>query len=136
MDTSETYVKMCEKAVEIQELSDTEGFRSTNLLNNIFYNINIHNFETTYCYKHKNNVWLPRQDQLQEIIKTDDIILDCSKFFSFVAFYTCERDRLDQVKKQTLSMEQLWLAFVMSQKYGKTWNGGDWRLANTLLEME
>jgi len=24
------------------------------------------------------------------------------------------------------SMEQLWLAFIMSEKYGKVWNGDDW----------
>ena len=28
----------------------------------------------------------------------------------------------------TSSMEQLWLAFVMSEKYNKIWNGKEWDL--------
>ena len=27
---------------------------------------------------------------------------------------------------QFSSFEQLWLVFVMKEKYGKTWNGQDW----------
>jgi len=38
-------------------------------------------------------------------------------------------DEIAKQEKQFTSMEQLWLAFVMKEKYGKVWNGEDWEVA-------
>jgi len=61
-------------------------------------------------------VWLPRQDQLQKIVDLEIpfIIYEFNKFI------------IDGIKKdyttQFDSMEQLWLSFVMKEKYRKVWN--------------
>ena len=74
-------------------------------------------------------VWLPRQDQLQEMVID---IIDCSSH-SATANLINFGTRLQQFVKddydywmQFTSMEQLWLAFVMKEKYNKTWNGEKW----------
>jgi hypothetical protein len=109
MDVSKLYVEMCEKAEEIQDECPTaimevikSFFRRKDPLNN--------------------DIWLPRQDQLQEMIKTE------SNFDLIKEF----RDWQMEDKKIKIdwllnwSMEQLWLAFVMKKKYGNTWDGKEW----------
>jgi hypothetical protein len=66
---------------------------------------------------------LYRQDQLQEIILPDNRYA-INILFRFHAWAV-------NVEKPSLidhlrSMEQLWLAFVMKEKFGKTWNGKKW----------
>ena len=82
------------------------------------------------CYQ-KNAVWLPRQDQLQEIYvewaglkevsNWAHSILDAFQFFAL-----SDVPNVDLTFKMR-SLEQLWLAFVMKEKYGKVWNGEEWR---------
>lgn len=77
--------------------------------------------------KIRRSVWLPRQDQLQEMIgaQTPEKLLwelncqidDCKND------YTGE---LSNYYRQFTSMEQLWLAVVMKLKFNKTWTGEDW----------
>ena len=91
MDTSKKYIEMCTKAEEIQSEVTEEKIE--------------HNFYIT--------VWLPRQDQLQEmVIGGDDTITLTEYFLNAVSLY-CDRK---------LSMEQLWLKYVMKEKYGKVWD--------------
>jgi len=68
-----------------------------------------------------NVIFCPRQDQLQEMLKDKyawskkfphDLIWDFSSFI--------------QDNEKINSMEQLWLAFVMKEKFNKIWNGEDW----------
>lgn len=86
MDTSEEYIKMYNKAKEIQKLWKIP----------------------------------PTQDQLQKLVR--------KLFTSFgliIEFYKwC--NTLDFRQKGNWSMEQLWLSYVMKEKYNKTWNGEDW----------
>ncbi len=69
-------------------------------------------------------IWLPRQDQLQEMIVLHEI-LDSSKskiaslLSRFWAWYL-------NTTNEFTSMEQLWLAFVQKENHGKSWNGEDW----------
>ena len=62
-----------------------------------------------------------RQDQLQKMVMDKNLYLQdsiakwCNDVWSFA-----------YRNKQITSMEQLWLAFVMKEKYNKTWNGTDW----------
>ena len=98
MDTSETYIKMCD-CEEIQEgtayLLDGSDFRTPN------------------------GIWLPRQDQLQEMVSYigDTWVIE-QYFHNYLhSIYTHERKD---------SMEQLWLAFVMKEKHNKVWDGDKW----------
>ena len=58
-----------------------------------------------------------RQDQLQEMFGYNKRSLRLIEMFSDFAF-----DNIKHFK----SYEQLWLAFVMKEKYNKVWNGYDW----------
>lgn len=43
-------------------------------------------------------------------------------------FYAWQaRQNLNILLEQFTSMEQLWLAFVMKEKYNKTWDGNEWK---------
>ena len=70
--------------------------------------------------KRENYVWLPRQDQLQEMVlpmferNCRWMLEECYKFITPPYFPQLE------------SMEQIWLAFIMKEKNGKIWNGEDW----------
>lgn len=84
-------------------------------------------------------VWLPRQDQLQEIwgrhIHGDDydgsegfFMLDCFQCF-ILDDEGCGKDTYEFTKDMD-TLEQLWLVFVMREKYGKKWVDGEWILAD------
>lgn len=65
-----------------------------------------------------NWLWLPGQDQLQELHgwKFNNQAI---KFWEWGSEFNPET-------KDLFSWEQLWLAFVMKEKYNKIWNGKDW----------
>ena len=98
MDTSEKYIEMCLKAKEIQKLWNHD--------------------EISFIY-HSNNddeeLWLPRQDQLQDMIGEypKPLLLLCDKAIYYQFSYFS-------------SAEMLWLCFVMYDKYGKRWDDSDW----------
>lgn len=80
-------------------------------------------------------IWLPRQDRLQEMIKKPEesaygLTVRLLEFIDTQGFgkdRTASKDInfiLNIVR--AMSMEQLWLAFVMHEKFNKTWNGEDW----------
>jgi len=132
MDTSMEYIKMCKKAEEIQ---DTKWLSAKgreypweegdlfSLKNNVqmydscshsegFIEPDIYN---TSC------IWLPSQEQLQDMV-----IIEYKHFYALLDVFhmwsiqpTLDRNLIE-------SMEQLWLAFVMKEKYNKVWNGEDW----------
>ena len=61
-------------------------------------------------------IWLPTQPQLQEIVRQpfeNDYALTC-RFKDFIPGHP------------ESSMEVLWLAFVMQEKFGKWWIGDKW----------
>ena len=65
--------------------------------------------------------WLPRQDQLQEMVFSiiPKTALDKFGLIAFMQFASEEMDGAN-------SMEQLWMAFVMKEVYNKVWNGEEW----------
>ncbi len=81
-------------------------------------------------------IWLPRQDQLQELLLQNQEHSKCTKAERLGIRF----DRLFQVSTilrwygincgydgdEFESMEQLWLAFVMKEKFNKKWNGEGW----------
>jgi len=81
------------------------------------------NDEWGYFDKGVGAIWLPRQDQLQEMVETTEtlpelIVQDKLAHFCMWVKYQCHIP--------LTSMEQLWLAFVMKEKYNKTWDGEEW----------
>ena len=144
MDTSEKYILMCEKAEEVQKEWEPEAGDWTNrgiftgccsmlthssvaTMEDLGYEIV--DFKIVKHYYRKNDLfWLPRQDQLQEMVKYDNPIpegiLD--------ALSSATRQHMDSPMEDAFcqfnSMEQLWLAFVMHEKYQKQWDEerGEW----------
>ena len=126
MDTSVEYIEMCEKAKEIQNMQENAVallWDDIIEIKSIFKPLyrRSSQFGVRQIIEREHFIWLPRQDQLQEMIKGLPInhVLRISKFV----------ENLDDGSGKILewdSMEQLWLAFVMKEKYGKTWNGKEW----------
>jgi len=63
-------------------------------------------------------IWLPTQEQLQEMIKKRHIYYLIKDFQIFQVKYT--------VGLHINDMNELWLAFVMKEKYHKIWTGEKW----------
>src|SRR4030067_1227944 len=69
--------------------------------------------------------WLPRQDQLQEMIKDNYEFRNGKSWQMNLIKPFC--DFTYQFRTfEAYSYEQLWLMFVMVLKFDKTWNGKDW----------
>ena len=68
-----------------------------------------------------NFIWLPRQDQLQEMIGIKYYISS----LNFIKQELIEKS-IPQYHDQFNSMEQLLLSLVMEKNYDKVWNGKDW----------
>lgn len=138
MDTSKEFIKMCEMAIEIQYRwrpkngdlclsgNSVRMFRTPNVL----YYLDQPNYsliETDFLLKRDINriVCLPTQSQLQGMVKGDkDLWYFMDQFFGFIT-----KPRIFEGEKAgenycdiLNSMEQLWLAFVMKEKYNKSWN--------------
>jgi len=123
MDTSKEYIKMCEKAVEIQHEELLKG-------DYVVINEKTELIADTMHYSPAEldtAIWLPRQDQLQEMVMDK---FKGSSLYSMIDEFDwfCSESGLvfTDYAEQFTSMEQLWLAFVMKEKYNKTWNGEDW----------
>ena len=151
MDTSKTYIKMCEKAEEIQKVwHETKGdfyaryntgksAKPISVRCDVY--ISVHNKGRRIIYyqgeRPRIPIWLPRQDQLQEMLPTPAqefpngtegseekqhiIFLLSAPYKMFINNYYPEK-YLDNFT----SMEQLWLAFVMLKCFGKKWDGMNW----------
>ena len=148
MDTTKQYIKMCERAVGVQEYAEANWdsllpcFLFDLLIDRVAtYNWLPNTLRDRLGYKgnhviisiESNNdggidlpegtiggvIWLPRQDQLQEMVNLEPTPLLLSRFHGWFKNEVINRKCLE-------SMEQLWLAFVMKEKYGKTWDGETW----------
>ena len=133
MDKTKEYIKMCEQAVEIQEkkLKQSADFNSFVWCKR---QEGGHELVEGFCCFSAEElsdccIWLPRQDQLQEIyikslgivvINWSDIICTfndfCRKYWQWGKNYS----------EQFSSPEQLWLAFVMKTLYKKEWIKDGW----------
>jgi len=132
MDTSAEYIEMCTKSDSLQNILrewDDGDFLA---------------YHNEYGYEREADVaficdsdpyyqrpdpkckvrptWLPRQDQLQEIVigRVFDSAQDLMRWaYSF----------LDTIYQQYPynSIEQFWLMFIMKEKFNKEWNGSEWK---------
>ena len=123
MDTSKEYVNMCRKATEIQKhwnvqygdfvYADAE--RDNNIMT-IFdgadgeYGASTNHISVHYVKEYK-CVWLPRQDQLQEI-----------SGYHWAEYYV----RITNGMLGYETPEQSGLALIMMKQHSKKWNGSEW----------
>jgi hypothetical protein len=72
-------------------------------------------------------LWLPRQDQLQTIIEPDNARVYLLMGNAMEESYH-DYSKNSKVKAPELfySMEQLWLAYIMRERYNKVWNEEEW----------
>ena len=147
------YIKMCEKAEEIQEehewVSGDYLAGETELGKRIIAPV-IESwwYQSRYAtYKvmggderhilQKGAIWLPHQDQLQKMLT--DYLCDKTKNYSIMFLLHKLVDSVNQsclvtgkTKEEPYyylkfaSMEQLWLAFVMKKSHNKLWVNGEW----------
>ena len=145
MDKSETYIKMCEKAkkylprhkfVDGDHFVYLEAYIGSDIVNNWWIEKGTISIYSSALWGHPpcklKRLWLPRQDQLQEMVKYFKGLAPVEYsargllqiFWEFVD--TNWLDYLWTLSNEQVSMEQLWLAFCMSVRYNKIWNGEDW----------
>lgn len=120
---TENYIKMCGKAKEIQkawkpELAD--WFYSKGMDDSVL----ILGFTKESRREIEKGIWLPTQEHLQEMMTKQGYF----RFSLIELFYHFANNMFGvSLKKQKYnSMNELWLAFVMKEKYHKVWNGKDW----------
>lgn len=132
MDISQQYIKMCNGVSEIQHilrrmsLERLNGhllYRST--LNKLFI---CNKDREEMHYKH-GDIWLPRQDQLQDMIiyetfdESETIISDVlEKFYYFINQVKIPWEENKLMRYSFNSFEQLWLAFYMHRVFQKKFN--------------
>jgi len=138
---TQSYIKMCEQADEIQKawkpkLLDKVITKRTLTNNNYSQNAvgYIEDFEhpyDEYYYKNYGYIYLPTQEQLQEMVvdKSFHIWGTFNNLFMTAASDPHNRD-FYQVCSELSSMNELWLAFVMNEKYHKIWTGEKWVKSN------
>lgn len=119
MDITPEYIKMCEKAKEIQGLFHACHTYGSFLWDGVVIYIGSYRIAPDVC--------LFRQDQLQEIWR-EEYLKRPSKhgwFGEFCNFMSEPYSDGANADESFDTMEQIWLAFVMKEK-GKVWNGGEW----------
>lgn len=128
MDLSSKYISMCEKAREIQSLCSLKRFMDEHTYflctqpgfpeGCIARAMNISDWpKPCESCEFGNTVWLPRQDELQDMLDIKHGRLDglVKKLAVCVSDYT----RSD-------TLEETWLRIVMRDNYNKVWDDGDW----------
>ena len=136
MDKTELYIKMCD-CPEIQEqcvlrpVLPKEGIILDGNYVWVIVKKDIGKKKSIDSRLDNKSIWLPRQDQIQEMMKFDDIshlVFDLKEFSR--TFYKSEKRGKDTIYHRASemfdSMEQLWLAFYMYKKHEKLWNGKEW----------
>lgn len=139
VDNSEKYIAMLEKVpreitepISISSLVTREAhqkYRAQTLyctLHKRFIGYDCTNCpmcgEDEVCEKHWRR--LPRQGELQEMLIPKPYF-SVQNLLSFFFDWVDWNDDEGEFSKYT-SMEQLWLAFMMKEKYNKVWDGERW----------
>jgi len=139
MDTTKKYVEMCREAEELQEnWKPGIGRYFNSCMGGVcIYTGRLHTSGWTYEIICENDIegrqiWLPRQDELQGMLVNWGVP---AKLFVFgiPAIGYDENDPMQATSEGLYylhsdfnSWEQLWLAFVMKEKYQRVWNGKNW----------
>ncbi len=116
---TKNYIKMCEQAEEIQKAWkpvdwDIFAYRYSKGLGMVWEVIGVKN---RHLYIRENCIWLPTQEQLQEMILIDKKYIDMFSLNNDLNDFMI--DDLD--KKTRSNMNEVWLAFVVKEIYHKEW---------------
>ena len=117
MDTSLDYVKMCDCA-EVQDIRimrDRFDFVCRRLSEVDDYVRNVTDFNSV------DTIWLPRQDQLQEMTLFDGDRIDVHSYFD-----TFNRWQMNTVPPMGCTPEKLMLMYMMHLTHDKEWKEGEW----------
>lgn len=136
MDTSKEYIDMCRKATEIQNPDRSIAGNYYELNGNLCISGYVRDWhfdelwlytipygDMCKAYTRDELVWLPRQDQLQDMMlpancNSADVSDTLYDFNVFVA------NHVDEFEYR--SFEQLWIRYIMYCDHGKQWNGSEW----------
>ena len=130
MDNTKEFILQCEKAVEIQNsdkihILEPGDYMAKVVDGKVDSIILIHkDFRQPLFFC---DIWLPRQDQLQGMVTyqpKDEQTWIWKRMADFTCFWKNGKESYILLFN---SMEQLWLAFVMKEKFNKIWDGNDWR---------
>ena len=152
MDVTNRYIIMCHKAEDIQNawiprqcdffidyeaLEEGLSFCSPGKNQVQVVDIYYENPETSEyqqeCEEIKHNgVWLPRQDQLQLMAEEDEskVVMLVSSVIE-TQYYYPKKDTYVKPASIFYSMEQLWLAYIMKEKFKRFWDEEGWVLMQT-----
>lgn len=135
MDTSGKYVKMCESAKDIQRQWNFK-------IEDYIFDPADGEARVWFGYPSKEYseiIWLPKQDQLQEICIEFNIqnlmVSRCEAFFRFLEWYaSCLKETYDNgcnigkngEYEEIDSCEKLMLKYAMKFMYWKRWDGEKW----------
>lgn len=124
MDTTEQYIKMCEGAIA-DLWADDCNWRIGSLWFNKKTGVIIPIAWTGPWSKHEVKRYVPlwQQDQLQEMLRGErkHSLETWNLHWAFHNWLI-----RSGVNTENGSFEQLWLVFVMHEKYGKRWDGEKW----------
>ncbi len=116
MDTSETYIKMRMAAIPDLGL----GCKPRTPFHYITDSVHVDEKGDFYYSNVKDELnQLERQDQLQEMVDSPAIEWLLDKFW----YWAREGHNISPILN---TWEQLWLAFVMKEKYQRKWGGEEW----------
>ena len=128
MDESQVYIKMCEAATELQALKLTsDGKHKSFDIGDYYFTCNCYTTIATFKTRLDSvqNVWLPRQDQLQNMLQPVGVSGDIQgQAWLLYEFVSPNRATFPSVS----SWEQLWLALVMLKRYNRQWKDGVWKI--------
>jgi hypothetical protein len=137
MDISEDYILMCSKAQEIQDNKPNDFYTDNHNYLSIGESSGKIN-EIDGMQEKGDIIWLPRQDQLQEMLKSVEWFYNennpsgmmDSLYYIYMCCSSSNEFNYTEYVKQFKSFEQLWLSFVMNEKYNKIWdkNKQEWIL--------
>ena len=148
---TEQYIQQCEKVEKIQAghvkgdgdiLVDILIVNGKRIQQRVLFWSKTYSNDPNVCHEQdgflRYYLWLPTQAQLQEMVDLPnqhiDIYCEGGKYW-IAHWIPYEGEELEDdfghstnnydTAKYT-SMEELWLAFVMKEKYSKIWNGENW----------
>jgi hypothetical protein len=120
MDARKEYINMCVRATEIQgAITSFSG-------GDFYFTAQEGTTTADSCGDPKSDgdIWLPRQDQLQGMVGENNTTRELMRVFS--AWFKAFLDSPPKWFNNSTTLERLWIAFVMKERFNKEWDGEDW----------
>ena len=125
MDTSPEYIGMCDRAIEIRRMWKMSAGDFI-VQGEKVHVVSSGRIMGRWFGGGKAVIWLPQQDQLQEMVLSKELHYRHRLYGLLQRFIDFTRSRLLPSDQRLWSCEQLWLMYVMDEKYSKRWNGEGW----------